>query len=201
MENHVLYCYIKERSDLVEIKKGTNLILFKIYFITSLFTFSGGLAMTEALKRELVDKHNLISKEDFYNYASLSQSLPGVIGVTNASFVGYKIKGVSGMLTATFAVILPAFVFMLLATILYHLLPQGGPIYGALTAIRAVSSVFILSAALSMAKLNLGPWINRVLALLAFVVIIAGLLNALHVTVIVIVFAVIYTVISGGEEV
>lgn len=185
----------------MERNKNVNLILFKIYFITSLFTFSGGLAMVEALRRELVDKHNLIAKEDFYNYASLSQSLPGVIGVTNACFVGYKIKGISGMFTAAIAVILPAFVFMLGATILYHLIPKEGPIYGALTAIRAASAVFILSAAISIAKVNLGPRINRILALLAFLVIIIGLLNALHVTLIVIAFALIYTLISRGRKI
>lgn len=172
-------------------KKNVNWILFKVYFTTSLFTFSGGLAMIKVLKEELVDKYDLISEEDFYNYASLSQTLPGVIAVTNACFVGKKISNTKGMFIASIAAILPAFFLMLLATILYNLIPQEGPIYTGLNAIRAVSSGFILSAGIQMARLNLTKKIYIVLAILSFLAIVFKILNSLWIILIAVVIGII----------
>ncbi|MFA5560674.1 MAG: chromate transporter [Acholeplasmataceae bacterium] len=164
-----------------------NWILFKIYFVTSLFTFTGGIAMLSALKREICDKHRLMADEEFYNYAAISQTLPGVIAVTNASFIGKKVNGTSGMFIAAFAAILPAFVFMLIATVLYQLLPKEGPIYYGLSAIRAISAAFIFSAALTIAKLNLKNIYNILIAFICFIAIIFGLLDAIWLIIIAIV--------------
>ncbi len=165
-------------------KTQKNMLLFRVYFLTSLFTFTGGIAMLSTLKREICDKYQLMDEKDFYNYAAISQTLPGVIGINNACFVGKKINGYSGMITAAFSVILPAFVFMLVATLLYQLLPKDGPIYFALAAIRAISAAFIFSAALTIARLNLKSVVNIVIAVICFVGIIFALLGALELIII-----------------
>lgn len=180
--------------------KHINFTLFKVYFLTSLFTFSGGLAMLKVIKQSLVDKHELLSEEDFYNYAGLSQSFPGVIAVTNACFVGKKVGGNSGMFIAAFAAILPAFIFMLIATILYYLLPQEGPIYSALNAVRAVSSGFILSAGIQMAKLNLTKFVYIMLAVGSFILIVLGFLNSLQLILIAIIIAIFITWMNRGNR-
>lgn len=172
----------QERTQLSYWQK--NWVLFKIYFLISLFTFTGGIAMISALKREICDKHRLMADKEFYNYAAISQTLPGVIGVTNASLVGKKINGTSGMFIAAFATILPAFVFMLIATGLYQLLPKEGPIFYALSAIRSISAAFIFSAALTIAKLNLKNIYNIIIAVVCFIAIIFGLLDAIWLIVI-----------------
>lgn len=178
-----------------------NIILFKIYFLTSLFTFTGGISMLSALKREICDKHKLLADEEFYNYAAISQTLPGVIAVTNATFVGKKVNGTAGMFIAAFAAILPAFVFMLIATILYQLLPKDGPIYYALSAIRAISAAFIFSAALTIAKFNLKNVYNISIALICFIAIIFGLLDAIWLIIIAIVIGFLLSFKkSGGSQ-
>nr|WP_225046849.1 chromate transporter [Lacticaseibacillus kribbianus] len=42
----------------------TNWLLFRIYFMASGFTFSGGMAMLPVIERELCDRRQLISQAD-----------------------------------------------------------------------------------------------------------------------------------------
>lgn len=191
MENHTIKTLSKTQK---------NILLFRVYFITSLFTFTGGIAMLSTLKKEICDKYQLMSEKEFYHYAAISQTLPGVIGINNACFIGKKINGYSGMFIAAISVILPAFIFMLVATILYQLLPKDGPIYSALAAIRAISAAFIFSAALTIARLNLNSVVNVVIAIICFIGIIFGLLGALELIIIAILLGLFMTFFKGKEK-
>lgn len=146
-----------------------NLILFKVYLLAGTFTFSGGMAMLPAIERGLCEKYDLIDKETLYEYATLSQTFPGVIALTNACFVGKKINGTSGMFFAGVGAILPAYVLMSIATLLYQLLPKQGPILNALVAIRATSASFLFAAAYTIAKYNLKAKVDILIALSCFV--------------------------------
>jgi chromate transporter len=64
-----------------------NLVLLKAYLIAGTFTFSGGMAMLPVIERELVTKHHFLSKEELFESSLISQTLPGVIALTNACFV------------------------------------------------------------------------------------------------------------------
>jgi chromate transporter len=136
-------------------QKSNNLILFKTFFIASLFTFAGGLAMLPVLQRDLVDNNQLIDKDDFLEYATLSQTLPGMIVLNCACFVGKRINGWRGMFCAALGAILPAFVLMLIATILYSILPMTARIQSAFLGIRAASSAMILTAAITLYQHNI----------------------------------------------
>ena len=63
---------MKEKTDL-----KTLWALFKIFFMAGTFTFGGGLAMLPVIQKDVVKKHSLMSKEDFLEYATLAQTLPG----------------------------------------------------------------------------------------------------------------------------
>lgn len=128
--------------------------LFRIFFISGLLTFSGGIAMIPMLHTELVTKSNYLTEEEFYYYTAISQTLPGVISLTLACFVGKKIKGWRGLIACALAVILPAYSIMLIITILYHSLPQNGAIDGVFTAVRATAGVFVLEASLNMGRIT-----------------------------------------------
>ena len=144
-------------------------VLFAIFFKAGTFTFAGGLAMLPVLEKDLVVKHKLIGKEDFLEYATLSQTLPGVIALNCASFVGRHAAGTVGMLVAGFGATVSAFVLMLAATIAIHYIPQTGPVVGAMECIRAASAAFILSAAISLGRHNLKSSFAVIVMLVAFV--------------------------------
>jgi len=143
--------------------------LFVIFFKAGTFTFAGGLAMLPVIEKDIVEKYKMMNKEDFVEYATLAQTLPGVIAVNCASFVGIRAAGTAGMLIASLGATFSAFVLMVAATIATQLIPQSGPVVGAMSCIRAASSALILSAAFTLGANNLKSWFSVIIMLAAFV--------------------------------
>ena len=81
-----------------------------------------------------------MSADDFCEYAALAQTLPGVIALNCASFIGRRAAGTKGMLAAGFGATISAFVLMIVATILLQIIPQEGPVAGVFRGIRAASA-------------------------------------------------------------
>lgn len=154
-----------------------NFLLFKTYLLAGTFTFSGGLAMLPIIEKDLCQKYKLISKEDFYEYAALSQTFPGIIALNNAFLVGKKINGVAGMAFAGLAAVLPAYVFMAIAALLYNLIPKSGPVVAAMTGVRAASAAFLFAAAYTTARYNLKSIVNIFIAILCFILTLFSLLD------------------------
>ncbi len=142
--------------------------LFVIFFKAGTFTFAGGLAMLPVIQKDVVEKYKLMPEDEFLESATLSQTLPGVIALNCAAFVGRRAAGFWGMLVAGFGATFSAFVLMLAATILLQLVPQEGAVAGAFRGIRAASSALILSAAVSLGKYNLKTAFAIVVMLAAF---------------------------------
>ena len=142
--------------------------LFIIFFKAGTFTFAGGLAMLPVIERDVVEKYRLMSKDEFLEYATLSQTLPGVIALNCASFVGRHAAGVIGMIVAGFGATISAFVLMIVATILLRFVPEGGPVAGAFSAIRAASAALVLSAAFTLGQHNIKSIFSVILMLAAF---------------------------------
>ena len=151
------------------IKKSKTLwILFKSFFMAGTFTFTGGLAMIPVIQKDLVDKAGLIDKDQFLEYVALSQSLPGVIAVNCASFIGKHVAGVMGMFIASLGATISAFFIMLAATIAIQFVPKEGPAVGAMNCIHAASGALILSAAFTLGAHNLKTTFAIILMLAAF---------------------------------
>lgn len=77
-----------------------------------LFTFGGGYAMLPILKTEAVEKLKWLSEEELLNYYSIGQCTPGIIAVNAASFIGYKRKGLLGLISSTLGVISPSIIII-----------------------------------------------------------------------------------------
>ena len=98
--------------------------LFVIFFKAGTFTFAGGLAMLPAIEKDVTEKYHLMDKETFMEYATLAQTLPGVIALNCASFVGRQAAGFAGMMAEAIGATISAFVLMIAATIAIQLIPQ-----------------------------------------------------------------------------
>lgn len=142
--------------------------LFVIFFKAGTFTFAGGLAMLPVIEKDIVEKYKILGKDDFLEYATLAQTLPGVIAVNCACFVGRRAAGTVGMLIASLGATISAFIIMLAATIAILYIPQTGPVIGAMRCIRAASSALILSAAFTLGAHNLKSAFSVILMLAAF---------------------------------
>ena len=153
-------------------KTKTLWILFFCFFKAGTFTFAGGLAMLPMLEVTLTEKNQLLSKEEFFEYATLAQTMPGIIAMNCAFFVGRHVAGIPGMLVAGLGACFSAFVLMLAATIGLQHVPQAGPVAGAMRAIRVASAAFILSAAVSLGKRNVNSLSAAIIMAAAFFLIV-----------------------------
>lgn len=124
--------------------------------------------MLPVIEKDVVEKYKLLERDDFLEYATLSQTLPGVIAVNCACFTGKRVAGLPGMLAASFGAVFPAFVLMLAATIAMQYIPQSGPVMGAMQCIRAASAALILSAAFTLGAKNIKTAFSVLVMLAAF---------------------------------
>lgn len=89
--------------------------LFYAFFKIGLFGFGGGYAMLSLIQGEVVVHHNWLSPQEFTDIVAISQMTPGPIGINSATYVGFVATGsVWGSVTATFAVVLPSLILMLI---------------------------------------------------------------------------------------
>ena len=97
--------------------------LFWTFFKIGLFGFGGGYGMLSLMQNEVVENHQWISNSEFTDVVAVSQMTPGPIGINSATYVGFKAienagmsrtEAVCGSLLASFSVMLPSFILMLL---------------------------------------------------------------------------------------
>jgi len=157
----------------------TMLHLFYTFFKAGTFTFAGGLAMLPLIQKDIVEKYELLSEDEFLEYATLAQTLPGVIALNCAIFVGRRAAGTPGMLAAGLGATISAFILMILATALLQVVPQSGPVMGALSGVRAAAAALILSAAFSIGRHNLKSAFAVIVMLAAFALVLFTKLSAL----------------------
>ena len=69
-----------------KIKKA--LALFLNFFKIGLFTFGGGYAMVAVIERELVERKNWISHDEFLDVVAIAESTPGPIAINSATYIG-----------------------------------------------------------------------------------------------------------------
>jgi chromate transporter len=123
--------------------------LFITFFEIGLVSFGGGLGMV-ALIREKVLMNNWLTEEQFMNIIAVSESTPGPIAVNVATFVGSTQAGILGSFMATFGVILPSFIIILIiAALLKNFMKYKG-VAAFLMGIRPVVVALVFGTVITM---------------------------------------------------
>lgn len=84
------------------------------FFKTGLLALGGGLATLPFLQRMSVAHTDWFSLEMLADMVAVSESTPGPLGVNMSTYVGYTVAGVPGALVATFSLVLPSLLIVLL---------------------------------------------------------------------------------------
>ena len=93
--------------------------LFLTFAKIGAMTFGGGYAMLPIIQREVVEDKGWATEEEVMDYYAIGQCTPGVIAVNTATFIGQKLAGNLGAVSATFGVVSPSVVIIsLLATVI-----------------------------------------------------------------------------------
>ena len=98
-------------------------LLFITFFQIGLFGFGGGYGMLSLIQNEVVYNHHWLTTSQFTDIVAISQMTPGPIGINSATYCGYtavhnagygNALSMLGSGIATFALVLPSFILMIL---------------------------------------------------------------------------------------
>ena len=147
--------------------------IFSLFFQIGLLSFGGGLSAW--LYREVVDHKHWLTATDFLSGLALSQVMPGVNVANLSIFIGQRLRGVPGAITALIGLIFaPFFIIIGLAAVYARInaLPWAHNFLCgvATTAVGLVMSVALKSIRHTMA--GVGP-----LAIVAVIVLTVGILR------------------------
>lgn len=118
--------------------------LFLSFLKIGTFTFGGGYGMVSVVRDEVIN-NGWLTDSEFMDMIAVSESTPGPMAVNIATFVGASQAGLPGALVATFGVILPSFIIiLLLAAAVRNLLKYAG-VNAFLTGVRPAVIAMILS--------------------------------------------------------
>ncbi len=161
--------------------------LFYTFFKIGLFGFGGGYGMLSLIQGEVVARHGWLSVQEFTDIVAVSQMTPGPIGINSATFVGYTSVinsggtiplAVLGSLVASFAVMLPSFILMLIISRWLMKYSRHKRVEELFKVLRpAVVGLIASAALLLMNSENFGSitdtplqfWVSIALSLFAFV--------------------------------
>ncbi|NMB25222.1 MAG: chromate transporter [Firmicutes bacterium] len=121
--------------------------LYVAFFKIGSVAYGGGYAMIPLLQRELV-MAGWLSLQEFLDVVAISEMTPGPIAINTATFVGYRLFGLTGAAVATLAVISPS---LILTFVLLHFLNryQDHPLtQKAMAGIQVAVVILIVSAGL-----------------------------------------------------
>lgn len=145
--------------------------LFYTFFTIGLFGFGGGYGMLSLIQNEVVRNHEWMSSGEFTDVVAVSQMTPGPIGINSATYCGYtavrhefegSLSGTSleavsvlGSFTATFAVVLPSLILMLMISMLFLKYMKTKPVQDVFKGLRpAVVGLLGAAVLLLMTKEN-----------------------------------------------
>ena len=150
-------------------------IIFDIFlsiFKIGAFTFGGGYAMIPLIEQEVVNNKKWLNKDEFMDVLVVAQSLPGAMAINASIFLGYRIAGILGAISALIAVILPSFIIIILIAAFFMQFRNNYYVNAAFMGITAAVPMLVLVGAISLAKgipKNLRSFITILISLIALI--------------------------------
>ena len=161
--------------------------LFYTFLKIGLFSFGGGYGMLSVIQGEVVSRHAWLTAAEFTDIVAVSQMTPGPIGINSATYVGYtsvlnatgsELMAIFGSLVASFAVMLPSIVLMLVVSRYFMKYSKHPAVEAVFKGLRpAVVGLIASAALLLMTEENFGSssdtplqfWVSVALFVAAFV--------------------------------
>ena len=131
------------------------LYLFITFFEIGLFGFGGGYGMLSLIQHETVEHWHWLTASQFTDIVAISQMTPGPIGINSATYCGYsavhnagfgQLMAVLGSATATFALVLPSLILMILISRMFMKFMNTRPVQSVFAGLRP-AVVGLLAAA------------------------------------------------------
>src|SRR4030043_844542 len=131
-------------------------------------TAYGGPAMIGQIKETVVNRYAWIKEGEFMRGVALCQLVPGATMVQIVTYVGYRVRGILGALTAAVAFVLPAFIALLVLSAIYFEFHTLWFIQALFKGLGAIVVAIILNACIVFGRSILKDWKVILIAALSF---------------------------------
>ncbi|MEG1634637.1 MAG: chromate transporter [Rikenellaceae bacterium] len=143
--------------------------IFISFFKIGCFTFGGGYAMILIMEREICQRRQWVTKDEFLNYLSLSQASPGPMAVNIAILIGYHRHGWKGGLCGFLGSVLPSFIILLTVAIFFRSIYTQPSVVKVFKGLRPAVVALILYPVFAFAK-NVNRWEYPIIAAVGAVI-------------------------------
>lgn len=133
----------------------------------SLTLFGGGYVVIPALHELFVENLNWLTSAEFADGIAIGQITPGPIFIT-ATFIGYKVAGITGALLATLAMFTPPAVLTVLLSRFVKILNQSSVVKAAMKGVRAAVIGMIFASAVTIGQTITPSVVSVIIFLVTF---------------------------------
>lgn len=155
--------------------------VFSVFFRIGSFTFGGGYAMIPLIQKETVEKKKWVTDSDILDIVAIAESTPGPIAINAATFVGFKVAGFFGAFCATFGIVIPSFLVILVFSFLLKEFGDIKILQYVFNGIRAGVLALIIKALISMYRQAPKNLIAYIIMAVAFILTAILNINILYV--------------------
>lgn len=145
--------------------------LYYVFAKIGTFTIGGGLAMMPMIQKELIEKRHWITDDELLDYYAVGQSTPGIVAVNISTFVGYKQLGILGGIIATFGMVTPSLVIIMLLAKFINSIDDYPIVQKALKGINVAVTALLTSVVINFSKKTIKNVFNAICMMISFVVV------------------------------
>ena len=124
--------------------------------------------MISQIKETAVNQNGWLKEEEFMRGLALCQLIPGATMVQIVTYIGYRVRGIWGALTAAVAFVLPAFIAILILSAIYFRFHTLWFIQALFKGLGAIVVAIILNACITFGRPILRDWKVILIAVLSF---------------------------------
>ncbi|MFP7492404.1 chromate transporter [Terribacillus saccharophilus] len=117
--------------------------LFLAFFRVGILGYGGGPSSIPLVEKEVVKQYKWMDDEEFGNTLALGNSLPGPIATKLAGYIGYRVGGWIGMISALVATVIPTVVLLIVLFYFVDALSGQPWLSGMTTAVIPVVGVML----------------------------------------------------------
>ena len=126
--------------------------IFWTFLQVGMFTFGGGYAIIPVVERELIKKRAWITMDEVMDYYTVSQIMPGMIGVNLSIFIGNKQKGAFAGFLAAIGFVFPGITLITLIALFINNFTDITAVKNAFAGIRIAVAALILDTVIKLVK-------------------------------------------------
>lgn len=145
-----------------------TLKLFLTFAGMSLMLFGGGYVFIPMMQKIVVNGYGWLTQKEFIDAIAMGQVTPGPI-LISATFIGYKVAGVLGAISATVGIFLPPILLMIFCTRVLDRIRKSNVIKSMLQGIRPAVIGMIFAAAIVVAQSTHLVWTTLLIFVAAMI--------------------------------